>query len=66
MIREHYQQFYGDKFNNLDKMNKCFEKCNLQKLTQGLAEKKNWLMDSTFQGCYRGNACVGWKTGLKR
>ena len=44
MIREHYQQFYGDKFNNLDKMNKCFEKCNLQKLTQGLAEKKNWLI----------------------
>ena len=39
MIREHYQQFYGDKFNELVKMNKSFEKCNLQKLTQGLAEK---------------------------
>ena len=44
MTREHYQQFYGDKFNNFDKMNKSFEKCNLQKITQDLAEKNNRLI----------------------
>ena len=41
MIRDYYQQFYGNKFNNLDEMNKFFEKYNLQKPTQDLAEK-NW------------------------
>ena len=44
VIKKHCQWFYACKFDNPDKMNKSFEKCNLQKITQDLAEKNNRLI----------------------
>ena len=47
IIRDHYQQLYANKMDNLEEMDKFFEKCNFPKLNQEEIENLNRPITST-------------------
>ena len=47
IIRDYYEQLYGNKMDNLEEMDRFLEKCNLQRLNQEQIENMNNPITST-------------------